>query len=30
MQADGSFKRVKRGRKKGVNAQAELLKTLAQ
>ena len=29
MQPDGSFKRVKRGRKKAVNAQADLLKSLA-
>ena len=29
MQPDGSFKRVKRGRKKGVSAQQELLKALA-
>ena len=29
MQPDGTFKRVKRGRKKAVNAQADLLKALA-
>ncbi|HEX5129923.1 MAG TPA: polyphosphate kinase 1 [Usitatibacter sp.] len=29
MQSDGSFKRVKRGRKKAVNVQADLLKSLA-
>ena len=29
MQPDGTFKRVKHGRKKAVNAQADLLKTLA-
>jgi polyphosphate kinase len=29
MQSDGSFKRVKRGRRKAVNVQADLLKSLA-
>jgi polyphosphate kinase len=30
MQSDGSFRRVKRGRKKAVSAQSDLLKALAQ